>query len=264
MSTLAPVPLGALSARQRRLVESHLPLIHHTLNRLDDWVRRHRARGRYNELVQEGSLALIDAVRSHEPTRHGAFAPYAMARIHFAVSRFAHETQCAIRVPFSTQRRRKRRFRDEKSRHDPSAPPRVARLRNAHRIIARHAAPADAPGDSPTLGDRIRHRIDRAAARAQKRMAESPRLTPVGREAVARCAQTRWTIPDPDCKRPIRELARSLNCPPSHIMRCEERFKKRVAEILAADPALSKFLALTRRAPDGLRHRPTPQDLADL
>src|SRR5262245_13461358 len=99
MSNGSAVPLAALSARQRRLVESHLPLIHPTLNRLDDWVRRHRAAGRYPELVQEGSLALIEAVRAHDPLRHGAFAPYAMARIHFAVSRFVHETHCAIRVP---------------------------------------------------------------------------------------------------------------------------------------------------------------------
>jgi DNA-directed RNA polymerase specialized sigma subunit len=120
MSTRAAIPLAALSARQRRLVESHLPLIHHTLSRLNEWVARHRRHGRYTELVQEGSLALIDAVRSHDPTRHGAFAPYAMARIHFAVSRFVHETQCAIRVPYSTQRRR--RFRNEKSATTPAAP----------------------------------------------------------------------------------------------------------------------------------------------
>jgi RNA polymerase sigma factor (sigma-70 family) len=268
MSDRAAVPLAALSARQKRLVESHLPLVHHTLNRLDDWVARHRARGRYTELVQEGSLALIDAVRSHDPARHGPFGPYAVARIHFAVSVFVHETECAIRVPYIAQRRRRRRIRDEKSRHNPAAPPRIVRLSARHRIAAKPfsnpCGPGNPPIGAPTLGECIRDRIDRATSRVAARMAAAPRLTPVGRDVVERCAQDRWTIPEPDEKTSIREVARSLNCPPSHVMRCEERFVKRAREILSADPAFSELLSLSRRAPDGLRHRLNEKELQVL
>lgn len=262
--------LDALSTRQRRSIEMHLPLVHLTLRRQDDLVSRHRAAGQYAELFQEGSLALVEAVRSHDPSRHGNFAPFAMARIHQAVSRFVHETRSIIRVPFITQRRDRRlRRRSEKDRHRPYRSPRVVHLSARHRVVAqpvtcRFETPDEPCRESITLGEILRERLDFAADSVAGRMAGSPHLLPDGENTVEQCRRERWSIPEPDEKKPIRELARFLNCPVSRVAHYEERYRKRLGKILKKDEAFQALLRLSRRAPDGLRHRLTEREWKDF
>ena len=106
------IDLHALSGRQQRLVEHHMPLVSLTLRRY----LRHCGRG--GDLFQDGFLALTRAIHTHEPGRHGDFAPYAMARIRFAMNRSMHE-DALVRVPYSTQRRHKARHRREANPDSP-------------------------------------------------------------------------------------------------------------------------------------------------
>ena len=265
----AAIPLDALSGRQRRLVESHLALVHLTLKRLEELVGRHRRQGQYGELVQEGCLALVEAVRSHDPARHGAFAPYAMARIHFAVSRYVHETSTLIRVPFITQRRNRRRCQSEKERHRPFASPRVVRLSARHRIAARlfsnRSESADAIGKRPpSVGEQIRERYEQAARSVAARMSDSSRTSPESRRVLRRCLDDRLSIPEPEEKTSLRELAGSLNCPVSRVMKCEDRFLKGVGKVLNRDATFQSLLRLSRQAPDGIGHRLSRQELDAL
>ncbi len=264
-----PIPLGALSDQQRRRVESHLPLVSLTLGGLDDLVRRHRIAGQFQELFQEGSLALVDAVRTHDAARHGRFAPFAMARIHFAVSKFVHETRSVIRVPFIVQRRHRRRSRDEKERHRPNPSPRVLRLTRPGGVVARSASspsdPFDPPGDdAPTIGDVVRERYDSAAHRVATAMAASSRAAPDRRQAVEKCKAGRWMIPEPDERDSLRDVARSLKCPPSRVEYCESRFLCQVGELLEADPSLQALIRLSRRSPHGMAHRLTEKEQAAI
>lgn len=253
----APIPLDALSAGQRRLVERHLPLVHLTLGRLNETRLRRPGVGSHSDLFQEGSLALVEAVRTHDAARHGAFAPFAMARMRFSISRFLHEAHGIIRVPFITQRRiRRRRPHEEKDRHDPAPWPRVVRLSKRHRVASRPPTIGSADG-STTVGEQIRARYERAARRAVRNLSRSSRATPAGRRVFKKCIRDRWLIPEPDEKTPIRKLARSLDCPPSRVMRCEERFIRKVGRLLGDDLALQKLLRLSRRSPDGMRHQLT-------
>ncbi|RIK68241.1 MAG: hypothetical protein DCC65_03340 [Planctomycetota bacterium] len=105
------VPLGALSCAQRRVVERYLWLASAAVRKTCVVARANRAGREFRDLWQEGALALAEAVRTHDPARHGDFAPYALARIRFSVSRYAQENSCAIRVPYITQRRRRARLR---------------------------------------------------------------------------------------------------------------------------------------------------------
>jgi hypothetical protein len=266
------VPLDALSARQRRLVERHLPLVHLTFRRCAHLARRARPGRERGELLQEGCLALMDAVRTHDPTRHGPFAAFAMARIHFAMSTFAREQSSAIRVPFITQRRRLGRRRAEPSdRHHPDALPRVVHLGNARptpneeSTRRRYAEGMAGRGDGgATLGDLVRECYDQALARAVSDMKHSPRSAPGADLVLEQCARERWEVPEPEARTPLRKLARALDCSLSRVAHCEERFRARVAKLLADDARYVELRRLARRCPDGLRHRPTPPELAAL
>ena len=267
----ACVPLEALSMRQRKLVERHLPLVYLTLNRHPDLARLRRPGRDRQELLQEGCLALADAVRSHDPTRHGHFAAFAMARIRYAMSVYAHEQTHSIRVPFITQRRRKARrlgVNDDPGSGVPT--PYFLSIDRPDRWTARRHAvlpPADHTVDEscgPSVGELLRERYDQARARVVSGMKHSPRCTPDLRELVDRCSQERWAIPEPEVRTSLGRLAAAHGCSINRVTHCEERFRRRVADELNADAAFAELRRLGRTHPDALQHRPAPSDLARL
>ena len=264
------VPLGALSASQQRRVEKHMPLVHLTLARHGPCGNTPGGRER-QDLCQEGCLALLHAVRSHDPVRHGAFAPYAMARIHHAISRYAHEHQSAIRIPYITQRRhRKARRSTAPDRHRPDPLPRVVHLRAdraspsrelSRRLYARRLGP---PNDGPTIGSLVGRRYLRAAKRAVRVMKRIAGRSSERMRIIDRCFAERWTIPDEEGRTPIRQIVRSLGCSLGGVTHCEARFRQLVAETLSADPAYSMLRRLARANGTGFLHRVTPAEWARL
>jgi len=252
------ISLGALSARQRRVVERNLPLVHLTLNRHAGLCHRRRAGRERGELFQEGCLALMEAVRNHDPERHGIFASFAMARIHFAVSRFVHEHESNIRIPYITQRRHKKLRDDAHSdRHRPDALPRVVNgpddgeaTRGGRPRRRRHVEVR--PG-AVTIGDRIRDCFDRASDAVVREMEAAPRCRPGHRDVVRRCALERWNIPEPEARMPIRRLAEALACSVGRITHCEDRFKKKVAAALENDETYRELRQLAKKNPEGMR-----------
>lgn len=263
------VPLEALSRRQRRLVERHLPLVHLTLKRHRELsVPRRRGRDR-RELLQEGCLALAEAVRRHDPTRHGHFAAYAMARIRYAMSLYAHEQTHFIRVPFITQRRRQAMRPGADGAVDSGPAPRRLSLEGSGRFSSRRAAAplmecCDSESVGPSIGELLRERFDRAGARVIAGMKRSARCPPDLRELVDRCAKERWSIPDPETRTSLSKLAAAHGCSPSRVMHCEERFRRRVADELNADARFAELRRLGRTYPEALDYRLSPGDLARL
>jgi hypothetical protein len=237
------IGLERLSEGQRRRVAEHLPLVRLTLARC---FPRGRAWGERRDLVQEGCIALAEAVRNHDPCRHGAFGPYAMARVHFAMSRYLCESTALVRVPMTTQRRARARGDD---RHDPRCAPRLVRCGSIPRSQpSRRERPA-APG-RPTVGDMMRQRFLRAMERVIDQMAGRARA-PGTRELLARCAAERWMVPEPAARTSIRELARALACPPSRVVHCEERMRRRMAAALRADATFAELVRQARRSAEG-------------
>ncbi|MEE8385666.1 MAG: sigma factor, partial [Dehalococcoidia bacterium] len=238
------IRLEAMSARQQRFVEANIPLVHLTLRRCRELASVREPGREPGELVQEGCLALVEAVRSHDPARHGVFATFAMARIHYAMSRFAHEHHSLIRVPFITQRRRKqRRDHDTADRHRPEPLPRVVRMSDPRKTPSqnrtRHLYAEKLGGwwDGPTIGDLVRERYDRAVTQVVSRMKRAPRCAADISKLLDRCAQERWTVPEPEARTPIRRLAHTLGCSLGRITRCEEKFRTQVIAELATDVA---------------------------
>jgi hypothetical protein len=243
------ISLCGLSTGQQRLVMRHLPLVHLTLKRTSGLLRRRRTGREYHELAQEGTVALIEAIRAHDPGRHGAFAPYAMARVHQAVSRFAHEQRAAVRVPFITQRRRRVREREEAAdRHDPGAPPTVRSIRADHRPRHDpHGAGLSVRTGEGSLSDWVRQRYERAARLATGQMRRSPRSSAVSRRLIERCRVERWLIPDDESRTSFRELARQEGCSLGRVTRCDEQFRARMIEILRRDDVFVNLMSLARR-----------------
>jgi len=84
-------------AERERLVESHLP-------RITSLARRFRSRDvDLADLMQEGSLALLEAHRRYEPERGVDFWAYAAPWVHGAISCFAHDQRRAVRLPAVAQ-----------------------------------------------------------------------------------------------------------------------------------------------------------------
>ncbi len=263
------LPLVALSVRQRELVEHNLPLVHLTLRRFGTFT--HRQSSDRRELFQEGCLALMEAIRSHDPERHGRFAAYAMARMRFAMSVYAHERSNLIRIPFITQRRRKKRLAEATNNGHPlESLPHIVQMgdqgMSPRREDQRHHqtekfAHADA---ATTIGDLVRECYDRVMACVIREMLSAPRCTPRTRTVVASCREERWTIPEPEEQTSIRQLAQRLNCSPSCVTHCEERFRHKLAKGLEADLIFRRLRWIGRRRSSGWRTRLSREETLHL
>ncbi len=261
--TTQRIPLHALSAQQGRLVERHLPLVWHTFKSLRHLARPQDVVREPAELFQEGTLALIEAVRSHDSARHGRFAAFAMARIHYCVSRFVRERSSIIHVPMITQRRRRARGRAD----DPwQAPPCVRRLREAGGTAFRSTSPEpddmseSDPRDSITIGDLLRERHDAAMRRVVRELRRAAKSRLHLRRLIRRLQDERWTIPDPESKTPLRKLADELGCPTGRVVRCDQRYRRKMSMLLDGDEPLLALIALARRRKHGLRQTLSPRE----
>lgn len=263
------LPLAALSVRQRELVERNLPLVHLTLRRFG--ALTHRQSSDRRELFQEGCLALAEAVRSHDPERHGRFAAYAMARMRFAMSVYAHERSNLIRIPFITQRRRKKRLAEATNNGLPlQSLPHIVRMGDQGMSPRRedqrhHQTEKFTPADTATtIGELVRECYDRVLAFVIHDMLSAPRCTARTRRVVASCQAERWTIPEPEEQTPIRQLAQRLNCSPSCVTHCEERFRRKLARGLKADLMFRRLRWIGRRRSLGWRTRLSREETLHL
>ncbi|HVP10372.1 MAG TPA: sigma factor [Phycisphaerae bacterium] len=262
-------PSRRMSQRQLRKVEANLPLVRLTLRRHRSLARpAHRLGREADELLQEGCLALVEAVRSHDPARHGDFASFAMARVHHAMSRFVHEQRDLIRVPFIMQRRMKRRRQGSRSdRHCPHAPPRVVKLRNKRmtpnllRAQRSYAERLSGRAEGVTIGELIRDRYDLAMEQVVRQMRLSPRATDGNDELLDRCVEERWTVPESDARTSIRQMAKELGCSTGRIAHCEDRFRVHLQAILLKDEVCAKLLEIARRSEAGMWQRLKEQEL---
>lgn len=266
--------LDGLSMRQQSLVERNLPLVHLTLGRRRGLWSEGRCGRERSELFQEGCIALAEAVRSHDPARHGPFAPYAMARIHFAVSSYALEQSSAIRVPFIAQRRRQASvMRDEKCAAKPGKQlADAADIRIGRRLELRDRAadrrtliPQESAGDErPTLGELLRERLDAAAERVAADMRGCRRCRSGTAELIDLCLRERWIVPEPEAKTPIRRLARQFDCSIGRVTHGEARFRRKMAKSLESDAVFVELRRLAKSHPDGLQRRVSDEEMERL
>lgn len=259
-STDETIPLEALSRGQRLRVERNLPLIQLVLRRYLIRLGEARVGRERGELFQEGAVALAEAVRMHDPRRHGRFAAYAMSRIRFAISKFVHEQCIAIRVPFITQRRGKSRpqvasaFRDTSDfavEPDQSRPAHPSPS-NLHPTPDEDAA---AVPNREAIGEMIRDRIDHAGRAVRDGMNRDRRKRRELAGLINECHAERWSIPEMDAQTPIRRICAKYGCSSGRVTHAEKKWRQLTAEHLKADPEFSRLCRLA-----GIRHPHPPTD----
>ncbi len=89
----SPAPSPAVPADPEALLRLHEGLVRHLLRRHFAWARPH-----YDDLLQEGRIALLEAGRRFDPAR-GGFAGYASRWIHGRMLRYVREHSRTIRLP---------------------------------------------------------------------------------------------------------------------------------------------------------------------
>jgi RNA polymerase sigma factor (sigma-70 family) len=237
-----------LTPRQSRRVIENLPLVYHHL-------RKQLARGdpRLNELrddlAQEGCLALTEAVRRHRPRRHGRFGPYAVTKIHHAMSAYLRDRRHAIRVPLSTQ------YRRAGDRHAPRVP-RMAAIRrdglaDRHRPDAAGAAREEREA-GVTIGVLIRARIEAAVAGAREEVIAGAQLRRGAKRLVDGLIGERLLIPEPEARTSFRDLERRLRVSHGRLTHTAERLARRAGRRLRRDAAFRYLRMLARRSPRGM------------
>jgi len=268
------IGLAGLSERQQRLVEQHIDLVRFAVARSGGRRCAQRHDMEYTDLMQEGSMALMEAVRAHDPARHGAFEPYAISRINFAVSRYAHEHGGLVRVPFVTQRRvraQDRRLQEADASASGAAANRLPRVLCAegidHRGFSRRRAAQEASERSAermTVADAAGPRIAGVLAGVRDRLLGASGRSPRREEIIRRCFDERWTIPEADARTPIRQLARELGCSLGGITHCEARFEREAAAAIERDPVLVQLRRMAKSSPYGFGHRLSDEELVQL
>jgi RNA polymerase sigma factor (sigma-70 family) len=247
----APHPL---TEEQRRLMQRHLPLVHLQLRRQSGCSFQRRNGREPEDLFQEGCLALAEAVRRYDSSRHGRFAPYALARIHTAMSVWLHEQTSPVRVPYATQKRRRYEAAAGKRRHDPGEPrPCVydVNRRRARRFNASKRASLE-PTCGVTVGEMIRERYDAAVEEVYRGDLRRGRLRPDSVAVLGRIVRERLCIPSDEARTSIRALMREMHVPFARVTHCESRFVERLRRKLLRDAAFRYLRRLSRHKPDGM------------
>ena len=277
LPTETQIPLTSLSHAQQEIVRRNLPLVHWTIRNFDGLHRRGKIGRSHEELFQEGSVALAEALRTHDPRLHGSFGAYAVSRIRFAMRRYAQESDSLVRVPFITQRRaagqslhRRRRPVADEDRHRPDAPPSVESLNEPitrlRRSMGRRSPwrSNDEPSGTPrvSIGELARDRLDSAMRDALREMKASPFGRADYQSLLEACMSERWEIPEESARTSIRQVAGRTGSSIGRVTRCEDRFRELVAGRLEKDAVFTRLRSLSREHRLGWDHPADEEELA--
>lgn len=277
-----PPLTDAQQAESRR----HLPLVGLQLRRQAGVGRAGRVDRDPDDLFQEGAVALLRALRDHDPRRHGDFPPYALARIHYAMGRALCEQSGGIRIPFGVYRRHHHDARGE-LRPIEEAPSRAgdARRRDRQATRRRTDRDADTPRREAAVPREVRHdpdlalrparsssgvtdagprllhlfreRFDALARRVAGEMiaaARDPRSRKDAAPVVSACLNERWLIPEESQRTPFRVLAARCGTSLGRLVRCDNAFHQRLRQALSSDLPTRWLVERAAGEAEGLRY----------
>lgn len=256
-----------LNEEQRQLVEENTGLINVHIRKFVSLPRSPHRQREYDDLFQEGCLALMQASQTYSEDRHGPFAAYAIPRIHHAVSIALYERFATVRVPAKSikRARERQRNRHESDRHRPE-PALVdthnmadgsydgpVACANRHRPSATGGS-AGRPwrGKSPTLRDRLREKYEAAVREGAARIAASGRGRQDRGALIQRFVEDRLLIPEPSSQTSKRQLARDFECSIGRVQSCEETLVAEIRNLLSEDDEFKAVLGFSRSEEDGM------------
>lgn len=189
-----------------------------------------RAAEFYEELMQEGCLGLMQAVRTYEPGGAASFASYAVPRIHYAVWRALRRYQETIRLP---ERRG--------TRHDPGVrllPPADLSRLSAGPDTDRYVddrLDARTDGEVTTIGDLLREKVLAAVEAAIGRLFSATNSGPERTALARRLAADRLLVPEEAYQASLRQIAQASDCSYGRVAACEALLLDEIRRRLNAD-----------------------------
>jgi RNA polymerase sigma factor (sigma-70 family) len=264
-----------LSNAQQALVRENLALVGVHLRKHFAEERRRPDRPEYlDDLFQDGCLGLIDAARTYDPAERGGFAPYAMYRIHQAVTRSLRRIKSSVRLPERAARRRpETRHAEPDDRRSPRAKPDTTRRMNPcvttlpadvldkfpsrnpnaeHPAIEDAARPGDKATEALTIGDILRSKVQAAIRMAMDRIeAEVGTWTDAG-PLVRLLVEDYVLVPEDFRDLSLRTLAEKASVPYSRVLQCEVAVREMIRDILDGEAEIRLLREVARREPLGL------------
>ena len=248
-----------LTPDQKRLVEDNLGLVGVQLRRYAQPWSAPRSNREWEDLFQEGCLALMDAARNHPATCGIPFAAYALPRIRASLGIAIERLFSNIRTPLPRRGRRRPDDdgRDHASRNYPQQVPGDREL-DRRPCAARHDPGFPHAGE--TLGDRVRTRLDRAVRKAAADVSAKPDRRGDLAALVTQIVDGRLTRPDEESRCSLRGLAEKTHSTYGRVVDCEKRLLARVRHHLHRDPVFAVLRQSARDHAGGI-HAPIDADL---
>lgn len=253
-----------LSCAQRALVRDHMRLVDlHLRKRVHMPYATHRNRER-DDLYQEGCLGLIRAAMSYDDRRHGAFEPYALARIRAAVHTAIHERFATVRVPVGVLTRAKQARLAAGADADSAGPPSHHPFRRIDAepddLVRSGVRPVTAPPAAPgpdaaahatdTIGHQLRdkHRIalDTAVRRVARRCRRSDVAT-----VLAVIVSERLAIPNEHERTSLRAIGRRYGVSIGRTVAWQRDLERETRRLLEADPEFQRLRHAAQEQTDG-------------
>jgi len=218
-----------LDADRRALVAEHLGLVGVHLRRFVPTPllpTRHRE---YEDLFQEGCVALARAAARYDPARDGSFASYALPRIRGAIHAALYEYFATVRVPVRKVRKAARVTRAKGGADSYSVQELTARM------CARLEAPRTCGAHEETVRHVLWQRFERAVRLALEdlRKRRWRRRDPVA--IIERIAAERLLISEETDRTPLRRIAREAGVSSSRVCEYEALLMRTVRRYLARD-----------------------------
>jgi RNA polymerase sigma factor (sigma-70 family) len=234
-----------LTPEQQELVRRHFALVGVHLRNWVPTPRLPRRDREYDELFQEGCVALVRAAARYDPTRNGVFAAYALPRIRGAIYRAIHDKFTLIRL---TQRaaQKARKRPDRPIPHGPVSMLEISEeLEESMVVEHRPSEPKE------TIRHVIRRRYELAVACALEQMRERVWRQSNPCEIMGRIAKQRLLIATERQRTTLGQIAREFGVSASRVRIHERRLVQAVQEALADDPQMPVLLAMAREDADG-------------
>jgi len=234
-----------LSPAQRALAAQHMGLVGvHLRNRVPTPRRPMRQR-EYDDLFQEGCVALVRSASRYDPGRDGPFAAFVLPRIRAAIHAALHRRFSLIRVPARA----------------------LARARASGDLAAqRERKPVELPADDgviepsgtaiesasgQTIRHAVRHRFERAVRHALADLGERRwrRRNPC--PIMSRVAAERLLISRESARTPLRQIARESGVSSSRAAAYEQQLTEVVSQYFACDAQLPLLVRFAGEDPAG-------------
>ena len=242
-----------LNEAQRRLVRENIGLVGVHIRRFVPGLAAPRRDREWDDLFQEGCLGLINAAASFDQQCGIAFAAYALARIHAAVS-------VALNTRFTTVKLPRRRSRRSNSPDDLPMADRAEECRpDVHQLSDESARPArkarpyqsDTHDPSETVGDRMRDKYERALRAAGAHLVCKGSARGDRDKLVHILIEDRLLVPQPESRTALRQIARDTRSSFGRVAKCEKQLTVAVRNMLEDDPEFRELNRQAKSTPHG-------------